>query len=104
MSDLINTLNNMKAKFNAEAAQGMNEIFQFNLDEGEQFHVFINNSECSVEDGVHSNPSVSLNMPTSTLVELMNGSLDGIQAFMQGKLKATGNIMLAAKLGELFPV
>ena len=104
MSDLVATLNGMKENFDSSAAQGLNHVFQFNLTEGEQFYLTIENAECKVDTGNHTQPSVTLDLSMAILIELMNGSLNGVQAFMQGKLKATGNIMLAAKLGELFPV
>jgi putative sterol carrier protein len=43
-------------------------------------------------------------MDTETLGGLMSGEVDGMQAFMMGQLKAEGDIMLATKLSELFPV
>ena len=33
---------------------------------------------------------------------VLSGELNGMQAFMTGKLRAEGDMMLAAKLGELF--
>jgi putative sterol carrier protein len=33
----------------------------------------------------------------------MSGDINGMTAFMTGKLKATGNVMLATKLTSLFP-
>ncbi len=43
-------------------------------------------------------------MDTATLAAVMSGETDGMQAFMEGKLRAEGEMMLALKLGELFPV
>ena len=34
---------------------------------------------------------------------IVDGSTDGMQAFMGGKLRAEGDMMLAMKLSELFP-
>jgi putative sterol carrier protein len=33
----------------------------------------------------------------------MSGETSGMSAFMTGRLKATGDVMLAAKLNSLFP-
>jgi putative sterol carrier protein len=33
----------------------------------------------------------------------MRGDVNGMSAFMSGKLKATGNVMLATRLSALFP-
>ncbi|KAG9315062.1 SCP2 sterol-binding domain-containing protein [Chiua virens] len=44
---------------------------------------------------------VTLIMSDETFSDLASGKLDGQKAFMTGKLKSKGNIMLAAKLGAL---
>jgi putative sterol carrier protein len=34
----------------------------------------------------------------------MTGETDGMQAFMSGQLTVTGDLMLATRLPELFPI
>ena len=43
-------------------------------------------------------------MDAETLAEVMSGETDGMQAFMAGRIKATGNMMLATQLATIFPV
>ncbi len=42
-------------------------------------------------------------MDQATLAGIVSGETDGMQAFMSGKLRVEGNMMLSMKLGELFP-
>ncbi len=42
-------------------------------------------------------------MDTDTLAGIASGETDGMQAFMGGKLRAEGDMMLATRLGDLFP-
>ncbi len=42
-------------------------------------------------------------MDGETLEGIVSGETDGMQAFMGGKLRAEGDMMLAMKLSELFP-
>ncbi|HSH57212.1 MAG TPA: SCP2 sterol-binding domain-containing protein [Halomonas sp.] len=97
------TLDTLTSRFDPQAASGMDEVFQFHFDDAESHYLVIHNEALSVEQGEHDDPSVSLTMSTATLKGLMTGELNGMTAFMTGKLKATGNVMLATKLTSLFP-
>ena len=90
--------------FNADAAQGVDAIFQFEItgDGGGTWNVVIKDGTCEVQEGAHNDPSVTMTMSTETWLGLVNKEVNGMQAFMSGKLKVTGNIMLAQKFESLF--
>lgn len=94
----------MQSKFNASAATGLDLVFQFNIEDGENHYLIIKEGECAAHVGESDSPNVTLSMDTATLASVMNGETDGMQAFMTGKLRAEGDMMLALKLSELFPV
>ena len=104
MSDLNKIFDEMKSRFNSEAAAGMDVVFQYQIDEGEPYHVIIADESCVVAQGEHDEPSVTLSMDTQTLQEVVSGETDGMQAFMTGRIRADGDIMLATRLTALFPV
>lgn len=99
----VNTLEKLQARFNPEAAEGMDEVFQFHFSDAGNHYLVIKDRTLDVQEGEHDDPSVSLSMSTDTLKGIMNGDINGMTAFMTGKLKATGNVMLATKLTSLFP-
>lgn len=94
----------MQSKFNAGAAAGLDLVFQFNIEDGENYYLVVNDGTCAAHAGESDGPNVVLTMDTATLAGVMSGETDGMQAFMAGKLRAEGDMMLALKLGELFPV
>lgn len=98
-----NTLEKLQARFDPQAAQGMNEIFQFHFSDAGSHYLDIQDGTLGIHEGEHDDPSVSLSMSTDTLKGIMSGDINGMTAFMTGKLKATGNVMLATKLTNLFP-
>jgi putative sterol carrier protein len=94
----------MPARLNADVAAGMDAVFQYNLtgDGAGHYYTHVRNSGIEVTEGVHPAPAVTVTMSAADFVELSHGRLDGIMAFMTGKLKATGDLGLASKLQKLF--
>jgi 3-hydroxybutyryl-CoA dehydratase len=96
----------MPAVFNANAAQGLDAIFQYEItgENGGSWNVVVKDGACQVNEGVHASPSVTLTMSGDTWLGIVNKQTNGMQAFMTGKLKASGNIMLAQRIEQLFPL
>lgn len=92
----------LEQNFNAEAAKGLDLVFQFNIEDDKTYHLVINDGTCKLVEGPHDDPSVTLIMNSETLKGIVSGETDGMQAFMAGQLRAEGDMMLATKLGELF--
>ena len=102
MSTVADIINSMQSKFNPSAAAGLDLIFQFNIEDGENYALVVKDGTCAVEEGVNPNANVTLILDTDTLKGITTGETDGMQAFMAGKLRAEGDMMLAMKLSELF--
>src|SRR5690606_18926701 len=104
MTSVADIVSKMQSKFNAGAAAGLDLVFQFDITDGDNYYIVIKDGTCDVQKGENASPNVTLIMDSETLVGIMTGETDGMQAFMGGKLRAEGDMMLAMKLGELFPV
>ena len=104
MTTVADVVTTMKSKFNADAAAGLDLVFQFNLEDGDDYHLIIKDGTCEINNGSHDSPNVTLIMTSETMINVMTGKQDGMQAFMMGKLRAEGEMMLATKLTKLFPV
>jgi putative sterol carrier protein len=94
----------MPQNFNADAAKGMDAVIQFNLggDGGGTWHVTIKDGACTVTEGAHGSPKMTMTMAASDYVDMINGKLNGQMAFMSGKLKIAGDMGLAMKMQSLF--
>lgn len=92
----------LEQNFNADAAEGLDLVFQFDIEDDNNYHVIIKDGTCQAVEGTHEDPSVTLIMNSETLKGIVSGETDGMQAFMAGQLRAEGDMMLATKLGELF--
>ena len=104
MSNLENLINQLSEHFDADAAGSMDEVFQFNFSDAEPHVVTIKEGHCAIEAGVNDDASATLEMSSETLTEILNNDLNEMQAFMTGKLKVSGNMMLATQLKKLFPM
>ncbi|WP_245756606.1 SCP2 sterol-binding domain-containing protein [Amphritea atlantica] len=103
MSEIQGLFETMAGRFNSDAAAGLEAVFQYKLDEGDAYYVAISGGECALDKGLHDNPSVVLMMDSETFKEVLEGETNGMQAFMAGRIRAEGDVMLATRLEALFP-
>ncbi|MDI4638272.1 MULTISPECIES: SCP2 sterol-binding domain-containing protein [Halomonadaceae] len=98
-----NVLEKLQTRFDPQAAQGMDDVFQFNFSDKGNYYLVVKDGSLDIQEGEHEDPSVTLKLSSDTLKGVMSGEISGMSAFMSGQLKATGNIMLATRLNSLFP-
>lgn len=103
MTSAAAIIETMKARFNPNAAAGLDVVYQFNINDGDNHYLVVKNGTCEVHHGDAENPNVTLSMDKATLQGVTSGKIGGMQAFMFGKIRAEGEMMLAMKLSELFP-
>ncbi|MFB1010681.1 MAG: SCP2 sterol-binding domain-containing protein [Thiopseudomonas sp.] len=103
MSAVAEHIKTYTSRFNADAAAGLDLVFQFNIEGAGNYHLVVKDGSCAVQEGANADANVTLSMDAETFEGLASGETDGMQAFMMGKLSAEGDMMLAMKLNELFP-
>jgi len=96
----------MPAAFLPEKAPGLDAALQFKFtgSEAGDWFATIKDGKCSVEKGTHPSPKMTLTADSSDYVKIFTGELDGMQAFMQGKIKLAGDLNLAMKLMTMFKI
>ena len=95
---------NMSKTFKADAAAGVDVVFQFNISGpgGGDWQCAIKDRICTIEAGVHPKPACTLKMADADFLAMMEGSLPAMQAYTSGKLKIEGDIMKSQLLEKLF--
>ena len=88
--------------FNADEADDLEATFQFMIDGDDDFYITIEDEACEASMGEHDDPDITMMMDVDTLKEIVTGELDGMQAFMGGRLRAEGDVMLGTRLSQLF--
>jgi putative sterol carrier protein len=95
---------NMPKAFVADAAGGVDVVFQFAIGGGGggDWYCAIKDGACRVEAGVHKKPQCTLKMEAADFLNMMNGVLPAMQAYTSGKLKIGGDIMKSQLIEKLF--
>lgn len=107
MALTIETLmSKMPGAFLPEKAVGLDATIQFKFtgDEPGEWYATIKDGKVAVEKGLFSAPKMTLTADSSDYVKIFTGELDGMQAFMQGRLKLAGDLNLAMKLTQMFKI
>ena len=102
ISELISK---MPEAFLPEKAQGVNAVvhFKFTGAEPSEWHAIIADGKCDAGQGAPAKPAtLTLTADSNDYIKLITGELDGMQAFMQGKLKLAGDLNVAMKLMQMF--
>jgi putative sterol carrier protein len=105
MAETVNgILDSMPQHFNPDAAAGLDAIFQFDIsgEEAGQWHLVVKEQQCQIVEGSHDGPNVTYSMASNDFIDMMTGKLSGQAAFFSGKLRVSGDLMLAQRLESLF--
>jgi putative sterol carrier protein len=103
VSDVADAMKMMQAKFNPSAAVGLDVVFGFNVtDEDAHYSLVVKDGACQLQEGENADANCTLVLDSETLKGIVSGETDGMQAFMDGKMRVEGDMMLSQKLSELF--
>jgi putative sterol carrier protein len=94
----------MPAAFKADAADGVDVVFQFNISGsgGGDWYCVVKDKACSIEAGVHATPKCTLKMEAADFLSMMTGKLPAMQAYTSGKLQIGGDILKSQLIEHLF--
>lgn len=95
---------NHERAFIPEAAEGENVVIQYRLsgEESGDYIITIQDGVCTTAEGISDNPNMTLSADSQDLKDVLLGRANGMQYFMQGKLKLSGDLNLAMKLTSFF--
>ncbi len=97
-------IRNHEKAFMPEKAVGVDAVIQYHLtgEDAGDWIVNIHEGKCTVQEGVAENPKMTLTADAHEFRDILLGKINGMNAFMQGKLKLAGDLNLAMKLTTFF--
>lgn len=95
---------NHEKAFRPEVAEGVNVVIQYHLtgEEAGDYIIDIHDGACKVSEGVADSPAMTLTADGHDFADVLLGKANGMQYFMNGKLKLSGDLNLAMKLTTFF--
>lgn len=95
----------MKIAFQPAKAGGQAAVIQYDVDttEGKKsYQIVVKDGACDVVKGGTATPRVTLILNLANFLKLITNNLNGMQAFMTGALKVTGDVMFAQTMQGWF--
>ena len=94
----------MPFSLNRAAAQEANAVYQFNLsgEGGGQFVVTIKSGECTVVEGTAPTPDATISATAADYMNIVTGVYPFGLAYINGRLKVTGDLRLVLRMGAYF--
>lgn len=97
-------MNRMPKAFLPDKAEGVEAVIQYHLSGAEagDWVVTIGDDKCVVERGTTEDATMTLQADSQDYKDIILGKLDPMTAFMQQKVKLTGNLNMALGLTKYF--
>jgi putative sterol carrier protein len=113
-SDLRNTVlgavfGRMPSLFRADRAGSTNTVIHWTItgrpDGGsDTYEIVIEEATCTVSETPQRDPKLTLTMGPVEFLKIVSGGANPVMMFMTGKLKAKGDLGLAANIANLFDI
>jgi putative sterol carrier protein len=106
---LDEVFNRMPTLFRAEKAGSTQAVIHWNITGGpggstDTYETVIENGACTVTNTPVREPKLAMTMDPVTFLKVVSGDGNPMMMFMTGKIKAKGDLGLAANIAKLFDI
>ena len=92
----------IKTSFIPEKAEGVDTVIQLTLTgtQAANWHLIVKDQKCESIEGVHPDPKMTMTVDSEDYIKMAIGEMDATMAFLRGKVKVTGDMSVALKMGQ----
>jgi putative sterol carrier protein len=106
---LDEVFNRMPTLFRADRAGDTQAVIHWNITGGpggasDSYETVIENGACTVTNQPARDPNLTMTMDPVTFLKVVSGDGNPMMMFMTGKIKAKGDLGLAAQVAKLFDI
>ena len=103
-NSIAGSFEGLKASFRPDRAQGVNKTVQFDFTgrEAGSWTASVHDGQFEYHAGAVENPSVTVSADSDDWLAILRGELNGVSAFMSGRLKAQGDLNIMMKFQGWF--
>jgi putative sterol carrier protein len=99
----------MPSLFRADRAGSTNAVVHWTIGDradggSDTYELVIANGACELSPAPSHDPKLALTLGGADFLKVVSGNANPVMLFMTGKLKAKGDLGLAAKIGDLFNI
>lgn len=93
----------LPSKFDPAKTGGLDAIIQMNVTgpNGGDWTIILKEKKMEIKEGNHPSPAISVKIADTDFVDLINGKLNAVSAFMSGKIAFKGSMSLGLKLVDM---
>jgi len=101
---IAQVMENTPKVFVPEAAVGVEATVQFDITgrEASKWALAIKDGKCTVEQAEIASPTMVMTIDTDDYLDIIEGKSDAMKAFMGGKIRVKGNMMMAMNFAKYF--
>ncbi len=94
----------MPQAFQPDKAKGVDAVVLFCVsgEEAGDWTITIRDGTCSVAPGAAEKPKTTFKIDSKDLIAMLSGKANGMQLFMQGRLRIEGDLGVASKFASYF--
>ena len=97
----IRTISNRNYPSIKDKLSSTDLVFVLKLTDAGSYVITLNNVTMNIEPGTHPKPLATMTTSTVNLMAILDGQLDGIKAFLQGKMQVQGDVFKTQILNSL---